>query len=53
TVTKLDGMGYYTLPTIHNEKMGIYMANTIPIAKYLNKTYHNTPAVIPSSTENL
>ncbi|KAF8987449.1 hypothetical protein BDQ17DRAFT_1258528, partial [Cyathus striatus] len=50
---KPDGTGDYTLPTIHDKKTGIYMANTIPIAQYLDMTYSSTPAVIPSGTETL
>ncbi|KAF8979309.1 hypothetical protein BDQ17DRAFT_1215757, partial [Cyathus striatus] len=53
TATKLDGTGYYTLPAIHDEKTGIYKADTIPIAQYLDMTYPDTPAVIPSGTETL
>ncbi|KAF8994498.1 hypothetical protein BDQ17DRAFT_1285765 [Cyathus striatus] len=51
TASKPDGTGYNTLPAIHDDKTGIYMADTFPIAQYLDKTYPDTLAVVPAGTE--
>ncbi|KAF8996506.1 hypothetical protein BDQ17DRAFT_1284458 [Cyathus striatus] len=53
TETRPDGTPYYTLPAIYDSTTGIYVADSVPIVQYLDKTYPDTPQVIPSGTEAL
>ncbi|KAF8994500.1 hypothetical protein BDQ17DRAFT_1366899 [Cyathus striatus] len=43
TASEPDGTGYYTLPAIYDDKTGIYMADTFPIA-YIDT---NSPKLHP------
>ncbi|KAF8965877.1 hypothetical protein BDZ97DRAFT_1658354 [Flammula alnicola] len=53
TRTNRDGSPYYSLPAIHDPSTGVYMADSIPIAEYLEKQYPNTPSVFPHNTLGL
>ena len=53
TGTRADGSGYYSLPAIHDPKTGIYVADSIKIAEYLEETYPETPAVFPDNSLGL
>jgi len=53
TGTKTDGSPFYTLPAIHDDTTGVFLADSVPIAQYLDETYPYTPAVIPIGTEVL
>ncbi|KAF8994491.1 hypothetical protein BDQ17DRAFT_1401424 [Cyathus striatus] len=53
TGTKTDGSPFYTLPAIHDDTTGVFLADSIPIAQYLDETYPYTPVVIPIGTEVL
>jgi len=48
-----DGSPEYTLPAIHDPSTGIYIADSFPIAQYLEKTYPDTPSVFPNDTAAL
>jgi len=48
-----DGTPLYTLPAIHDPSTGIYIADSFPIAEYLEKTYPDTPSVFPNDTAAL
>jgi glutathione S-transferase len=50
TSKKADGSDHYTLPAIHDPSTGAYMADSILIAEYLDKTYPDTPQVFPNNT---
>jgi len=50
TSQKKDGGPLYTLPAIHDPSTGIYMADSLAIAEYLEKTYPDTPSVFPDNT---
>ena len=45
-----DGSPLYTLPAIHDPSTGIYIADSIVIAEYLEKTYPDTPSVFPNES---
>ncbi|KAJ3514470.1 hypothetical protein NLJ89_g2361 [Agrocybe chaxingu] len=45
--------GLYTLPAIHDPSTGIYLADSLAIAEYLEKTYPDTPLVFPDNTAAL
>lgn len=53
TGRKEDGSPEYTLPAIHDPSTGIYIADSFPIAEYLEKTYPDTPSVFPNDTTAL
>ena len=53
TDNKSDGSPLYTLPAIHDPSTGVYIADSIVIAEYLEKTYPNTPSVFPNETAGL
>ncbi|OCH85523.1 hypothetical protein OBBRIDRAFT_300600 [Obba rivulosa] len=46
-----EGKPYYSLPIIHDPNTGVTVSDSIRIARYLDKTYPGTPAVIPPSLE--
>jgi len=48
-----DGSPAYTLPAIHDPSTGTYIADSIVIAEYLEKTYPDTPSVFPNGTIGL
>ncbi|KDR72915.1 hypothetical protein GALMADRAFT_73344 [Galerina marginata CBS 339.88] len=48
-----DGSDEYTLPAIHDPSTGVYLAESILIADYLDKTYPDTPPVLPAHTLGL
>ncbi|PPQ85501.1 hypothetical protein CVT25_006581 [Psilocybe cyanescens] len=50
TTKNPDGSDSYTLPAIHDPSTGVYIADSILIAEYLDKTYPDTPTVLPRST---
>ena len=50
TSKNADGSDRYTLPAIHDPSTGVYIADSIPIAEYLDKTYPDTPKAFPHST---
>ena len=45
-----DGSPRYTLPAIHDSSTGTYIADSIVIAEYLEKTYPDAPSVFPNDT---
>lgn len=45
-----DGTPFYTLPVIHDEKTGRSVSDSMPIARYLDEAYPDTPRVMPAST---
>jgi len=47
TTTKPDGSPEYTLPTIHDDKIGKVVADSIKIAEYLEATYPDKPSLFP------
>ncbi|KAF8994495.1 hypothetical protein BDQ17DRAFT_1366887 [Cyathus striatus] len=53
TGKKPDGSPLYTLPAIYDDTTGVYLADSVPIAQYLDKTYPDTPVVVPAGTEAL
>ena len=42
-----------TLPAIYDPSTGTYIADSLAIAEYLERTYPNTPSVFPSETAAL
>ena len=50
TSKKADGSDRYTLPAIHDPSTGVYIADSILIAEYLEKTYPDAPSVFPHHT---
>lgn len=53
TSTKNDGRPHYTLPAIYDPNTDTGIADSYHIARYLDKTYPDTPRVIPQGTEVL
>lgn len=53
TTTKRDGSPYYTLPAIHDPSTGVYMADSLPIAEYLEAQYPGTPSIFPHGTHGV
>ncbi|KAF5317734.1 hypothetical protein D9619_012627 [Psilocybe cf. subviscida] len=51
--TVLPHFTRYTLPAIHDSATNIYMADSAPIAEYLEKQYPDTPTVFPNGTQGL
>lgn len=47
-----DGSDRYTLPTILDPSTGKVVTDSLPIAKYLDATYPDTPRLLPPGTEN-
>ncbi|KAJ6608977.1 hypothetical protein B0H10DRAFT_2065911 [Mycena sp. CBHHK59/15] len=50
TSNKPDGRPHYTLPMIHDPRTGAVVSDSAKIAAYLDKTYPDTPPVLPAST---
>ncbi|KAF8634677.1 hypothetical protein AX15_000778 [Amanita polypyramis BW_CC] len=48
-----SGAPLYTLPAIYDESTGVGIADSHRIAEYLDKTYPDTPKLIPPGTETL
>lgn len=48
-----DGTEHYTLPAIHDPSTGVYIADSVLIAEYMDKTYPNTPPIFPHNTLGL
>ncbi|KAI0647967.1 hypothetical protein C8Q79DRAFT_541972 [Trametes meyenii] len=53
TTTKADGSPLYTLPAIYDPNTKIALAESFEIARYLDKTYPDTPRLIPEGTDAL
>lgn len=53
TSKKADGSNHYTLPAIHDPSTGVYIADSLLIAQYLDKTYPSTPPLFPKNTAGL
>jgi len=53
TSKKADGRPHYTLPAIHDPSTGVYIAESLKIAEYLDKTYPDTPALFPHNSLGL
>ncbi|KAK0188401.1 hypothetical protein F5146DRAFT_664420 [Armillaria mellea] len=54
SATKDDGVTpYYTLPLLHDASTGALVSDSAAIARYLDKTYPETPCVIPKGTDAL
>ncbi|KAH9480881.1 Glutathione S-transferase-like protein ustS [Psilocybe cubensis] len=53
TSKKEDGTDLYTLPAIYDPSTGVYVADSFPIAQYLDKTYPDTPPIFPRNTVGL
>ncbi|PBK99990.1 hypothetical protein ARMGADRAFT_1008482 [Armillaria gallica] len=52
SATKPDGVTpYYTLPLLHDHSTGALVSDSAAIARYLDKTYPETPSVIPKGTD--
>ncbi|KAK0202353.1 hypothetical protein DFS33DRAFT_1275466 [Desarmillaria ectypa] len=51
--TKDDGTPYYTLPLLHDHSTGALVSDSAAIARYLDKTYPETPIAIPAGTDAL
>ncbi|KAK0215058.1 hypothetical protein IW262DRAFT_261318 [Armillaria fumosa] len=50
--TKPDGVTpHYTCPLLHDASTGALVSDSAAIARYLDKTYPETPAVIPAGTD--
>ncbi|KAF5388895.1 hypothetical protein D9757_005051 [Collybiopsis confluens] len=50
TVNPADGSPRYTIPAIFDDSTGVAIADSALIAEYLDKTYPDTPALIPKGT---
>ncbi|KAF5317677.1 hypothetical protein D9619_012680 [Psilocybe cf. subviscida] len=53
TSIKPDGSSFYTLPAIFDPSTGAKVTDSWNIAIYLDKTYPNTPKVMPTGTLSL
>ncbi|PBL00008.1 hypothetical protein ARMGADRAFT_1008500 [Armillaria gallica] len=52
--TKPDGVTpHYTLPLLHDHSTDALVSDSAAIARYLDKTYPETPSVIPKGTDAL
>ncbi|KAK0501805.1 hypothetical protein EDD18DRAFT_1347874 [Armillaria luteobubalina] len=50
--TKADGVTpHYTCPLLHDHSTGALVSDSAAIARYLDKTYPETPTVIPAGTD--
>ncbi|KAF8904676.1 hypothetical protein CPB84DRAFT_1677221 [Gymnopilus junonius] len=45
-----NGSPFYTIPILHDPATGVYVAESILIAEYLEKTYPDTPSLFPYDT---
>ncbi|KAF4613743.1 hypothetical protein D9613_008017 [Agrocybe pediades] len=48
-----DGSDMYTVPAIHDPSTGVYLADSFLIAQYLDKTYPDTPRLLPDGMTGL
>ena len=53
TRTWNDGSPFYTFPVIHDPSTGVYLADSLAIARYLEKTYPGTPVIFPVGLDAL
>ncbi|THH30526.1 hypothetical protein EUX98_g3656 [Antrodiella citrinella] len=53
TGTQSDGSPYYTLPVIYDPSTHTVVADSIPIAEYLDDTYPDTPRLFAPGTRGL
>ncbi|KAK0188385.1 hypothetical protein F5146DRAFT_1104044 [Armillaria mellea] len=54
SATKADGVTpHYTCPLLHDASTGALVSDSAAIARYLDKTYPETPCVIPKGTDAL
>ncbi|KAK0215847.1 hypothetical protein EDD85DRAFT_443160 [Armillaria nabsnona] len=54
SVTKADGVTpHYTCPLLHDASTGALVSDSAAIARYLDKTYPETPTVVPVGTDAL
>ena len=53
TATKVDGSPHYTLPAIYDPNTKTGLADSAAIARYLDRTYPDTPCVIPAEMDAL
>ncbi|KAF9266689.1 hypothetical protein L218DRAFT_744351 [Marasmius fiardii PR-910] len=53
TGVRADGTSKYTVPFIYDDTTGAAVSDSILIAEYLDKTYPNTPCVVPDGTRAL
>ncbi|KAK0478679.1 hypothetical protein EDD18DRAFT_1086905 [Armillaria luteobubalina] len=52
SATQADGVTpLYTCPLLHDHSTGALVSDSAAIARYLDKTYPETPAVIPAGTD--
>ncbi|KIJ59653.1 hypothetical protein HYDPIDRAFT_100338 [Hydnomerulius pinastri MD-312] len=51
--TQVNGLTVYTLPVIEDPSTGAVISDSYDIALYLDKTYPDTPKVIPDGTQAL
>ncbi|KAJ6611737.1 hypothetical protein B0H10DRAFT_1882561 [Mycena sp. CBHHK59/15] len=47
---KPDGRPHYTLPMIHDPSTGVFISDSTKIAEYLDKTFPETPRLMPPGT---
>ncbi|KIM41199.1 hypothetical protein M413DRAFT_72542, partial [Hebeloma cylindrosporum] len=48
-----DGIQRFTLPAIHDPATGLYLADSMLIAEYLDKRYPDKPRMFPENTMGL
>jgi glutathione S-transferase len=53
TRTWNDGSPFYTFPVIHDPSTRVYLADSLAIARYLEKTYPETPVIFPAELDAL
>ncbi|KAG7093412.1 hypothetical protein E1B28_007094 [Marasmius oreades] len=53
TGVRADGSPKYTVPFIHDDTTGAVISESLLIAEYLDKTYPNTPRLVPDGTRAL
>ena len=53
TGVKADGSPRYTVPFIQDDATGVVMSESIDIVAYLDRTYPDTPTIIPQGTKAL
>lgn len=52
-IHRRDGSPYYTLPIIHDPSTDTLIPDSLKIVQYLDKTYPETPTLIPEGTHAL
>ena len=53
TTKKPDGSPWYTLPVIQDTNTGVCLADSLPIAEYLEKAFPDMPSLFPHNTNSL